>query len=66
MHMHMAILWHLVYNGHMEWAHDTTFARSARNNWIPKHDRYIHTHTNSKIRCRISCLCAKAFGNNFL
>ena len=24
-------------------ARDTTFARSARNNWIPKRDGYIHT-----------------------
>ena len=29
-------------------ARDTTFAHSARNNWIPKRDGYIHTyiHTN--------------------
>ena len=25
-------------------ARDTTFARSARNNWIPKRDGYIHTY----------------------
>ena len=25
-------------------ARDTTFARSARNNWIPKRDGYIHTN----------------------
>ena len=25
-------------------ARDITFARSARNNWIPKRDGYIHTY----------------------
>ena len=35
-------------------ARDTTFARSARNNWIPKRDGYIHTI--SEMRRRISCL----------
>ena len=25
-------------------ARDTTFARSAPNNWIPKRDGYIHTY----------------------
>ena len=25
-------------------ARDTTFARSARSNWIPKRDGYIHTN----------------------
>ena len=43
-------------------ARDSTFARSARNNWIPKRDGYIHTYihtyiqTISEIRRKISCL----------
>ena len=30
-------------------ARDTTFARSARNNWIPKRDGYIHTYIHAHI-----------------
>ena len=51
-------------------ARDTTFPRSARNNWIPKHDGYIHTYIHnyiSEIRCRISCLVlkgARQYNNN--
>ena len=51
-------------------ARDTTFARSARNNQIPKRDGYIHTYiqTISEMRRRISCLAlrrsaTKALGN---
>ena len=42
-------------------ARDTTFARSARNNWIPKRDGYIHTYiqTISEMRRRISCLALR-------
>ena len=46
-------------------ARDTTFARSARNNWIPKRDGYIHTckhiyiQTISEMRRRISCLALR-------
>ena len=42
-------------------ARDITFARSARNNWIPKRDGYIHTYiqTISEIRRRISCLALR-------
>ena len=46
-------------------ARDTTFARSAQNNWIPKRDGYIHTYkhtyiqTISEMRRRISCLALR-------
>ena len=46
-------------------ARDTTFARSARNNWIPKRDGYIYTYihtyiqTISEMRRRISCLALR-------
>ena len=40
---------------------DTMFARSARNNWIPKRDGNIHTYiqTISEMRRRISCLALR-------
>ena len=46
-------------------ARDTTFACSARNNWIPKRDGYTHTYIHTKIqtisemRRRISCLALR-------
>ena len=42
-------------------ARDATFPRSARNNWIPKRDGYIHSYiqTISEMRRRISCLALR-------
>ena len=35
-------------------ARNATFARSARNNWIPKRDGYIHTYIlEIRIRSRV-------------